>query len=232
MELINGLKNNLKQCGEFMLEVNFTKKLWHFILEANFKIEDEILVLWGASGAGKSTILHCLAGLIKPDNGFIKLNKEMLYKQEAKISLPTKKREIGYLFQDYALFPHLTVKKNILYGTKKKDNSRLINLDILDTFGISHLVNRYPNQLSGGEKQRVALARALSAEPKLLLLDEPFSALDQDTKIKLRQELKNIHKKWKIPFIIVTHDQEDAFELGDSILNINRGQTHKIRKIS
>ncbi|MCQ2560092.1 MAG: ATP-binding cassette domain-containing protein, partial [Clostridia bacterium] len=159
-----------------MLEVNFQKKLWNFNLHCQFYLKDEILVLWGPSGAGKSTILHCLAGLLQPDSGYIKINDKMVFDREAKINLPSRQRRIGYLFQDYNLFPHMTVQKNILYGYKNLPTAiRQTHpnpLDFLAMFGIEHLLKRYPGQLSGGEKQRVAIARALSAYPEVLLLDE------------------------------------------------------------
>ncbi len=212
-----------------MLDVTLKKKLWHFSLTIKIHIESEILVLWGPSGAGKSTVLHCLAGLTKPDEGCIVLNGTTLYASQQKINVPTRHRNIGYLFQDYALFPHLTVRNNVLYSlkTKKKASSHttIDPLEILESFGVLHLLDRYPGQLSGGERQRVALARALAAQPQLLLLDEPFSALDKDTKTKLRQEIKNLHQQWKIPFILVTHDEADASMLGDSIITLQQGQS-------
>jgi molybdate transport system ATP-binding protein len=209
-----------------MLEINFKKKLWHFDLELNVKIENQILVLWGPSGAGKTTILHCLAGLIKPDNGSVKLNDQVLFSSDEKINIPTRLRNIGYLFQDYALFPHMTVRQNVLYGLKGKrqTGSGADAVGLLNSFGVGHLVDRYPGQLSGGEKQRVALARALVVQPSLLLLDEPFSALDKSTRECLRRDIKEMQRQWKIPFILVSHDAEDAEFLGDVIVSLEKGQ--------
>ncbi len=211
-----------------MLKAKINKKLWHFTLELEMELDNRILVLWGHSGAGKTTFLHCLAGLCKPSFGFIRLNERILYSSEDSINLPTRLRNVGYLFQDYALFPHMTVKQNVMYGLsnhkRRHKIEKLVNpLELLNTFGVGHLIDRYPSQLSGGEKQRVALARALAVQPGLLLLDEPFSALDKNSKIKLRQELKDIHKLWQIPFILVTHDEEDAAFLGERILTLNKG---------
>lgn len=211
-----------------MLEAQIKKNLWHFTINIELNVENQILVLWGPSGAGKTTVLHCLAGLRSPTSGFIRLNKRTLFSSQEKINLVTRIRNVGYLFQDYALFPHMTVQQNVYYGLKcrqhKKDLLAANPLELLESFGVGHLTDRYPAQLSGGEKQRVALARALAVRPELLLLDEPFSALDRDTKIILRAEIKKLHRQWKIPFILVTHDEEDASVLGDRIISL-AGQT-------
>jgi len=135
---------------------------------------------------------------------------------------------MGYLFQDYALFPHLTVRQNVQYGVRCRKNNKEGSLfapeELLDSFGVGHLSGRYPRQLSGGEKQRVALARALAVRPQLLLLDEPFSALDKNTKTVLRKEIKRLHREWRIPFVLVTHDEEDAVYLGDKIITLENGK--------
>jgi molybdate transport system ATP-binding protein len=208
-----------------MLEIKIVKKLWQFDLELNLNIENQILVLWGPSGAGKTTVLQCMAGLLKPTAGVIRLNNQVLFSSDEKINVPTRLRNIGYLFQDYALFPHMTVKHNVIYGLNGKMNVRACSdaFELLNSFGVGHLVDRYPGQLSGGEKQRVALARALAVQPQLLLLDEPFSALDKSNKMSLRQEIKNLHRLWKIPFILVSHDEEDARFLGDVIVSLENG---------
>ncbi|MBM7855069.1 molybdate transport system ATP-binding protein [Desulfohalotomaculum tongense] len=215
-----------------VLEVNFSKKLWRFDLNVEFKLKNQIMVLWAPSGAGKTTILHCLAGLLTPSTGWIKLNSKVLYSSAEKINVPTRYRDIGYLFQDYALFPHLTVRENVMYGLRSKKQRRNscehYCMELLESFGVGHLVERYPYQLSGGEKQRVALARALAVQPKLLLLDEPLSAVDRDMRINLRRELKILHRRWQIPFIIVTHDEEEARFLGDKILNLKNGYVQEV----
>lgn len=212
-----------------MLEVQIAKKLWHFTLDISFQINKQIMVLWGPSGSGKTTILQCLAGLQKPTSGSIKLGGRALFSSEEKISVPARFRNVGYLFQDYALFPHMTVRNNVLYGLKgkKQTGANMDPVELLDSFGVGHLVDRYPSQLSGGEKQRVALARALVVEPQLLLLDEPFSALDKNTRIALRQEIKNLHQRWEIPFVMVSHDEEDAKYLGNVIVSIDKGRVRE-----
>jgi molybdate transport system ATP-binding protein len=211
-----------------MLEASLTKKLWHFTLDVQLKADNQILILLGPSGSGKTTILHLLAGLFKPDEGFIKINDRILYSSGEKINNPPQARNVGYLFQNYALFPHMTVRQNVIYGLKSKGYRQecpaLDPLELLDSFGVGHLIDRYPSQLSGGEKQRVALARALVVQPNLLLLDEPFSALDRNTRISLRQELKKLHQQWQIPFVLVSHDEEDAKFLGDVIVTLENGQ--------
>ncbi|MEG6523745.1 ABC transporter ATP-binding protein [Desulfotomaculum sp. 1211_IL3151] len=214
-----------------MLEVNLVKNLWHFNLELKLKAANEIVVLLGPSGSGKTTVLQCLAGLLKPSAGSIKIDDKLVFSAEQNINVPTRHRDIGYLFQDYALFPHLTVKDNVLYGPKSRragTDLELNPVELLDSFGVGHLLNRYPRQLSGGEKQRVALARALATRPKLLLLDEPLSALDRNTRLSLRQELKNLHKSWQVPFVLVTHDEEEAEYLGDQLIVIEKGRVQEI----
>jgi molybdate transport system ATP-binding protein len=212
-----------------MLEARLIKKLWHFNLDVHLKVDNQILILLGPSGSGKTTILHLLAGLSKPTEGFIKINDRVLYSSAEKTNIPPQARNIGYLFQDYALFPHMTVRQNVVYGLLSKNcnqaRSALDPVELLNSFGVGHLIDRYPRQLSGGEKQRVALARALVVQPQLLLLDEPFSALDKNTRVSLRQEIKRLHERWQIPFILVTHDEEDARFLGDITLLLEKGQS-------
>ncbi|MFY9118704.1 MAG: ATP-binding cassette domain-containing protein [Syntrophomonadaceae bacterium] len=212
-----------------MLKASIQKKLWHFDLNVSFQVDvGQVLVLWGPSGAGKTTILECLAGLCTPGSGEIKLNGSTLFNSHRKINLPSRHRGIGYLFQNYALFPHMTVEDNVRFGLQAQHLSfskqKVVYQDVMDSFGVGHLLKRYPSQLSGGEQQRVALIRALVVNPQLLLLDEPFSALDRETKLALRQQLISLHQQWKIPMILVTHDQEDAQELGDVFINMRQGQ--------
>lgn len=203
-----------------MLTVNIRKQLAHFELAVEFTVaKDEIIVLFGPSGSGKTTILNCIAGLVKAKNGFIRLNDRLLFEGH-KINTPIQQRQIGYLFQDYALFPHLTSWKNITYGMK----SETFALELMKELRIDHLKDQYPHEISGGEKQRVAIARALATEPALLLLDEPFSSLDDDTRDRSHEELLRLHQLWHIPIILVTHSHAEAKKLGSRILYLADGK--------
>lgn len=207
-----------------MLTVQIRKKLTHFLLDVQFQITDEILVLFGPSGSGKTTILNTIAGITHPDEGMIVLSDTAFFETN-KRPLPIQQRKVGFLFQDYALFPHMSVEDNILYGAKHKGltlQSPLIR-QLLDVMRIEHLVEKYPSEISGGEKQRVALARALATEPHVLLLDEPFSALDLETRNQCHDILLQLHRLWRIPIILVTHDRDEANKLGDTILFIEKG---------
>lgn len=209
-----------------MLQAKFLTPLRLFDLVIDIEVDNEILVLVGPSGSGKTTLLKCLAGLKTPAEGFIRIDNRIVYSQKHRINLPPRERKVGYVFQEYALFPHMTVKKNIMYGLtaeKKKANPRLTE-EILETMGILALSDRFPREISGGEKQRVALARALVTEPEIMLLDEPLSALDQEIRGELQLELKRLQKQWGIPAILVTHDMNEAEILGDRIIKINQGK--------
>lgn len=207
-----------------MLDVSIRKHLYHFELDVSFQAHNEIIVLAGSSGAGKTSILQAIAGLTEPDSGMITLNGKSFFDGKRN-SLPTRSRNIGYLFQDYALFPHMTAERNIYYGLHKQttETTGFIIEQLLSVLGISHLMDKYPHQISGGEKQRVALARALATEPDLLLLDEPLSALDEETREECQDELLRLHELWKIPFLIVTHSRSEAEKLGDRVLHLKKG---------
>jgi molybdate transport system ATP-binding protein len=207
-----------------MLNVKIKKKLCDFFLDIQFSVGTETLVLFGSSGSGKTTILRCIAGLTTPDEGSIVLDNQSYYSSQQKIFLPPQHRQIGFMFQEYALFPHMSVKKNIWYGVKQpKVLANPLYDKLMSVLKIEHLSFRYIDKLSGGEKQRVALARALMAEPKILLLDEPFSSLDNETRFELQAELKRMQELWNIPFILVTHDPEEARALGDQIFFLEKG---------
>lgn len=217
-----------------MLSLRIEAQLNYFMLKAEIAVGNEILVLCGPSGCGKTTVLNLIAGLVNPDDGFIRLNERTLFSTVDRINIRTRLRGIGYIFQDYALFPHMTVEQNICYGlatdrrpTVSKPTVNTANISqVLEIMKIEHLKKRFPSQLSGGERQRVAVARALITEPELLLLDEPLSALDMETRREIQSELREIQQVWGIPFILVTHDFHEAQMLGDKCahLEISEGE--------
>ena len=208
-----------------MLRVNIEKQLPDFCLQLEFAVDQNVLVLFGPSGCGKTTTLRCVAGLAEPDKGEITFGDQLFYSSKTGTFIPPRDRHIGYMFQEYALFPHMSVKKNIWYGVKRPAaQAEETYRKLLELLKIGHLAKRRTDQLSGGEKQRVALARALMAEPKILLLDEPLSALDNETRFELQAELKSMQQLWNIPFIVVTHDRDEAKALGDQFLFIDRGR--------
>ena len=188
-----------------------------------------LTVLFGPSGSGKTTTLRCLAGLERPQRGYIRFGGETWFASSPDILVTPQRRNIGYLFQDYALFPHLTVERNIGYGIRRlgeaERRSRIA--EIADLLGLADLEDRYPRQLSGGQQQRVALARALVCRPRLLLLDEPLSALDVPTREQLRRELRHWLAKLGIPGILVTHDRIETLALGDHVIVMDRGRVRQ-----
>ncbi|MCI4626665.1 MAG: ATP-binding cassette domain-containing protein [Candidatus Magnetoovum sp. WYHC-5] len=202
------------------LVVNMKKTLQGFTLDVQWEVEKEIVVLFGSSGAGKSLTLQLIAGLEVPDKGKIVCNGITLFDSSTNVNVPVQRRKSGYVFQNLALFPHMTVWNNIAYGGKglaKNDlHKKLIRL--IEEFQMKGYENKYPNELSGGQKQRVALARALIGEPSVLLLDEPFSALDNLLRVQMRGFLKEIHKEFKIPVVLVTHDLAEACNVADKIV--------------
>ncbi len=206
------------------------KKLEHFCIDVEFAFDQGVLAIQGESGAGKTTVLNCISGLKNPDKGKIIIGGQTVFDENCNI--PVKKRQIGYLFQNYALFPNMTVGKNIIYGIKNKPEykdraSRAELLDyaeyIMETFGVAHLRKRYPKQISGGEKQRAALARAIVTQPRLLLLDEPFSALDMKTKETVYEEFASFKKELGIPTILITHDPKESERFADYRITMRQG---------
>jgi ABC-type sulfate/molybdate transport systems ATPase subunit len=179
-------------------------------------------VLFGPSGAGKSTVLRCVAGLDRPDAGRVSYGSQLW--SERAVFLPPQARRVGYLFQDYALFPHLTVAQNVGYGLREASRRAAVVPQLLERFGLSGLADRRPTQLSGGQAQRVALARALAPRPRLLLLDEPFGAVDAKVREELRRWLRKLHDEVHTTSIFVTHDQEEAFAIADRVMIISRGR--------
>jgi molybdate transport system ATP-binding protein len=211
-----------------MLECHIKKKLGSFTLDADLTANDGVTALLGASGSGKSMILKCIAGIVKPDSGLIRLNGVTLFDSENKINLPPQKRNTGFLFQDYALFPNMTIGKNIYCGTDKtmKTFERREKVEeVAEVFQISSHLNKYPYQLSGGEKQRSALARIFAGKPDILMLDEPFSALDSHLRWELEAELKEIFSKFKKTVLYVSHNRNEVYRLCDSITVLSEGKS-------
>lgn len=188
--------------------------------------QGEFITLFGKSGSGKTTLLRILAGLETPQSGKIIVNNETWFDSSKKINLIPQKRNIGFVFQDYALFPNMSVKQNLQFALKnKKDIHRVA--EILEIMEIENLSNTKPQSLSGGQKQRVALARTLMTNPKILLLDEPLSALDSNMRLKLQEELSFIHKKFDITSILVSHDISEVFKLSNRVFEISLGKIIK-----
>lgn len=182
-----------------MIKLDIVKSLNYFDLQCNLTLGNEVVALQGSSGSGKTTILDCIAGIKTPDKGIIKIDNKIVFSSSENINLPIKDRHIGYLFQNYALFPHMTVEDNILFGVKNQKDYDISYINyIIETFKIEHLKDRKPNEISGGEKQRVALARALAIKPNVLMLDEPFSALDKATKEAVYKEFMEYKKQFKM----------------------------------
>lgn len=203
-----------------MLEARLKKKRDHFVVEVDFSCPDgKLLTLTGPSGSGKTTIIRTLAGLEKPDSGRIQYGKRLWYDSSKNHFLNARFRRVGYVFQEHTLFPHLTVRENVSFACKDKEHVTAL----LETLRISHLAKSMPHQISGGEKQRAALAQALASGPDVLFLDEPFSALDTHTRLRLRQELSHLKRQLSIPIVMVTHDLEEARQLGDINICLNRG---------
>ena len=198
-------------------------------LEIDTVISDnELLCLFGHSGAGKTTLLRILAGLTKPDKGRIVFNDTVWFDSEKKINLPPQERNVGYMFQDYALFPNMTVEKNISFGQKEKNKEEVDKL--LELFDLEILKNQHPEKLSGGQKQRVALARALAAKPNVLLLDEPLSALDFDMRLALQHEIRKAHELLNTVTIMVSHDLQEVFHLASSVITLKNGTVTNVGK--
>jgi molybdate transport system ATP-binding protein len=209
-----------------LLKVNIKKSLPGFNLDVNFSVNQEILAILGPSGSGKTMTLQCIAGLIQPDKGYIKLNDKVLLDSDKGIRLKPRVRKVGFVFQNYALFPHLTAEDNIAYGISHlpKGEIKTRVSELMGKMHITGLGRRYPRQLSAGQQQRVSLARALAPEPELLLLDEPFSALDSQVKERLELELMNLQNFYKGNILFVTHDLTEGYKLASKIAVYESGR--------
>lgn len=179
----------------------------------------KISVIYGASGAGKTTILRMIAGLTVPNEGYIEVNSKVWFDSKKKINLPARKRSTGFVFQDYALFPNMTVLENIRFAMSGTDEHSRVK-ELLEDADLINLQNQYPTRLSGGQRQRLALIRAIAAQPKLLLLDEPLSALDMDMRLKLQNLILSLKEKYDSTILLVSHDIPEIFKLADHVIEI------------
>ncbi len=216
-----------------MLHVAIEKRLATVDLKVEFDLADEVLALFGPSGAGKSMSLKMIAGIERPDRGLIRSGERVLFDDMAGIDVPPQRRRAGYVPQQYALFPHLTALENVAFPLRKglrwpanRANERATEL--LASFGLGGLLDVHPGGLSGGQQQRVALARALSSDPEILLLDEPFAALDGPIRVELRGELRALQQRLRVPAIFVTHDLEEAATLASRIAVMLDGRVRQI----
>lgn len=204
--------------------VRLKKNLEGFTLDVNWATQEGIAVIFGPSGSGKSMTLQAIAGFVAVDEGYIQVGGQVFLDSSASIDLPPQRREIGYLLQNYALFPHMTVRQNILYGRRTSGQATGEFREMIALFQLEGLENRYPGALSGGQKQRVALARALMRKPRILLLDEPLAAVDIAVRKMIRTELKLLQRKLKIPMILITHDLGEALSLADKLIIYEQGR--------
>ncbi len=216
-----------------MLYVNIEKKLNNFTLKVNINTDKDILALLGASGAGKSVTLKCIAGIDTPDKGQIILDGQTLFDSKKHINIAPQKREVGYLFQQYALFPNMTVEQNINTGLKKikKSERKKRTAELIKHFHLKGLEKLRPNTLSGGEQQRVALARIFASQPKVLLLDEPFSSLDNFLKWQLELELKNALNEFFGDVIMVSHNIDEVCKLCNNVSVISKGTVQEKKSV-
>jgi molybdate transport system ATP-binding protein len=214
-----------------VIEAKFEKRLGERAVRADFTVpEATTTVLWGESGAGKTTILNCIAGLARPEAGSIAIQGRKVFDRGEGLDIPTRERGVGFVFQHYALFPHLTALENVALALGEKGDARgragareAKAKSYLERFGILRLAGRKPSTLSGGERQRLALARALAVEPRILLLDEPFSALDRKTKEATHREFLSLKAELTLSVILVSHDKAEAEALGDGLIELVDG---------
>ncbi|HPE90545.1 MAG TPA: ATP-binding cassette domain-containing protein [Spirochaetia bacterium] len=206
-----------------MIEADFEKALPLFTLRARFVVDSVTAILWGESGSGKTTVLDCIAGLASPDRGRIALDGATVFSSDEGVDLPPRERRVGYVFQDYALFPHLSAEENVALALPPGD--RGLAREYLSRFGIDSLRKRRPPVMSGGERQRLALARALATRPRALLLDEPFSALDRATKETTYREFLALRDELAMSVVLVTHSRREAETLGHGVIELRDGET-------
>jgi molybdate transport system ATP-binding protein len=209
-----------------MLRIDVAKQLGEFSLQASFASEGRVTGLFGASGAGKTSLINMIAGLLRPDRGSITIDHETLDDTAAGVHVPAHRRRIGYVFQDARLFPHLDVRQNLNYGRQmnRLADDPVERTRVTDLLDIGSLLNRRPGQLSGGERQRVALGRALLAQPRLLLLDEPLGSLDEERKVEILPYLVRLRDEAQVPMVYVSHDPGEMRQLATQIVMLRRGR--------
>lgn len=210
------------------LSVDLRKKLGNFYLDVQFEAENETMALLGASGCGKSVTLRCIAGILTPDEGKIVLDGVTLFDSAAKINLPPQKRNVGYLFQQYALFPTMTVRQNIAVAVREPSRRAAVTAEKLKQFQLEDVADKKPSQISGGQQQRTALARILASEPKTILLDEPFSALDSYLKHQLELELSDTLSQFPGTILWVSHDRGEVFRNCRRVCVLDEGRSQGI----
>lgn len=211
-----------------MIHLNVTKKLQSATGEMNLHVRcaiesGQFITLYGESGAGKTSTLRMLSGLMKPDSGRIEVNGKTWFDSNRKINLSPQKRKVGYVFQDYALFPNMTVRENLAFALQKGQSPAIVE-ELIEIVELGKLQNRKPTTLSGGQKQRVALARALVQQPPILLLDEPLAALDRKIRLKLQDYLKYIHQKYALTILLISHDIGEIVKLSDWVFTLHEGK--------
>jgi molybdate transport system ATP-binding protein len=218
------------------VDIDVTLRSAHRSFELNvaFASGDDRVVIFGPSGAGKSVTIQAIAGLVHPERGRVQLGDRVLFDSAAKIDVPSRDRRVGYLFQDYALFPHLTVEENVAFPLKQllqwrlSAEERRVVRDMLELFELTHFAGSLPRDLSGGQRQRVALARALVRAPEVLLLDEPFSALDIMLRDRVRQELAELQARFRIPLVVITHDVDDVKMFAETLVVYGLGEVSRV----
>jgi molybdate transport system ATP-binding protein len=216
------------------LHVEIEKRLGGLTLQIQLTVGPEIMVLFGPSGAGKTQTLQAIAGLMTPDRGRITLDDVVFFQREPgarPVNLPARKRRIGYVFQQYALFPHMTALANVAYPLAGQRSANARALELLDRMRLAHLAHRMPQELSGGQQQRVAIARALAAEPRVLLFDESFSALDRAIRERLHDDIRVLQAEEQLIVLYVTHNLDDAFAIGQRLAVVRDGRIEQIGQL-
>ncbi len=211
-----------------MIDLHLQKKLHTSegdqLLDVAFRVrEGSLLALYGESGVGKTTLLRMLAGLTLPDGGYIRVAGKSWFEQTPYLHLPPQKREVGLVFQQYALFPHMTVRQNLEYALETSSDQAWVN-ELLQLSQLTELAHRRPSALSGGQQQRVALIRALARKPRILLLDEPLSSLDSPTRRRLQQEIRRLHEHFRMTTLLVSHDADEVARMADEVIVLERGK--------